>query len=907
MTADEIRSRVLAFCHRHGHTLAESASLVPVDDPTLLFTNAGMVQFKNLFLGEERRSYTRAATVQKCLRVSGKHNDLENVGRSPRHHTFFEMLGNFSFGDYFKDEAIRLAWAFLTDELGLPGERLWASVHERDDEAHGLWQRLAGLPPERVLRMGDEDNFWAMGETGPCGPCSEIFYDWGPERGCGREDCTPAHDCGRFLELWNLVFMQYNRSSDGTLTDLPRPSVDTGMGLERATAVLQGVVSNYDTDLFRLILERTAEIVGRPSGADEESDVSMRVIADHVRAVTFLIADGVYPGNEGRGYVLRRIARRAVRHAWLLGAREPLLERLVPVVAEIMRRPYPELEARSDEIRLIVRAEEERFLQTIELGIAVFEETLRGLRPGEEIPGEVVFKLYDTHGFPPDLTELMARERGVAIAWARYEELMQEQRARARAASRFKSAEVLQPTILAEDVDKTMAITVLGQSAETESLPATRFVGYREVGGLETATRIAWVARDEEDPGGQAFELLLEESPFYAAGGGQVSDTGTIESAPGAVSRFRLRVEDAFRVGGAEQPAFVVVARLEEGSAAAVIPGAAVVARVDGERRLDTERHHTVTHLLHALLRRRLGEHVRQAGSLVAPDKMTFDFTHPEALREETLRALEDEANQLVLSDLEVRKELLPFQGARARGAMALFGEKYGDVVRMVTIGAGVSRELCGGCHVLRTGEIGPVRIVREESVAGGVRRIHVVTGRRALAWFRSREDVLAAAAEALKAAPEAVAERVQRLQEERRDAERKLASVRQAALGGDGDLLRNRTAVNGTAIVTYRAEPVSMDDLRAIGDAMRGKLRSGVAVIGAELNGKAAILALVTDDLARAGRISAVDVVKRIGAIVGGSGGGKPTLAQAGGKDVERLDEALERAPAVVRELLGA
>jgi alanyl-tRNA synthetase len=386
-----------------------------------------------------------------------------------------------------------------------------------------------------------------------------------------------------------------------------------------------------------------------------------------------------------------------------------------------------------------------------------------------------------------------------------------------------------------------------------------------------------------------------------------VSDSGTIESAAGAASRFRLRVEDAFRVGGTEQPAFVVVARLEEGSAAAVVPGAAVVARVDGERRLDTERHHTVTHLLHALLRRKLGEHVRQAGSLVAPDKMTFDFTHPEALREETLRALEDEANELVLSDLEVHKELLPFQEARARGAMALFGEKYGDVVRMVTVGAGVSRELCGGCHVLRTGEIGPVRIVREESAAGGVRRIHVVTGRRALAWFRSREDVLAAAAEALKAAPEAVAERVQRLQEERRDAERKLASVRQAALGGDGDLLRNRIDVNGTAIVTYRAEPVSMDDLRAIGDAMRGKLRSGVAVIGAELNGKAAILALVTDDLARAGRISAVDVVKRIGAIVGGSGGGKPTLAQAGGKDVERLDEALERAPAVVRELLGA
>ncbi len=901
MTANEIRSRFLHFFRRHGHTVVDSSSLVPESDPTLLFTNAGMVQFKDVFTGDERRPYTRAATAQRCLRVSGKHNDLENVGRTPRHHTFFEMLGNFSFGDYFKEEAIRLAWALMTDELGLPGERLWASVHERDDEAHGLWRRVAGLPEDRVLRLGDEDNFWAMGETGPCGPCSEIFYDFGPARGCGEPACTPAHDCGRFLEVWNLVFMQYNRATDGTLTDLPRPSVDTGMGLERATAVLQGVVSNYDTDLFRPILERTAEIAGLAFAPEEESGVSMRVIADHVRAVTFLIADGVYPGNEGRGYVLRRIARRAIRHAWLLGSRDPLLERLVPVVAAIMREPYPELESRSGQIRLIVRAEEERFLQTIEQGMAVFQEALDRLRPGEEIPGEVVFKLYDTHGFPPDLTELMAQEHGVPVAWERYEALMQEQRSRARGASKFKTAPGVTFSIgLAEG-------TGSAKDLERLDLPATRFVGYRELGGLEIETRIAWAGlRQQEGAPDMTFLLLLEESPFYAAGGGQVSDTGTIESAPGVASRFRLRVEDAIRTGPPDHPAFVVVVRLVEGAAEAVVPGAEVVARVDRERRLDTERHHTVTHLLHALLRRRLGEHVRQAGSFVAPDKMTFDFTHPEPLREDVVRALEDDANQLVLDDLQVTKQVLSFEEARARGAMALFGEKYGDRVRMVTIGEDVSRELCGGCHVLRTGEIGPVRIVREESVAGGVRRIHVVTGRRALAWFRSREDVLTAAAQALKATPEVVAERVQRLQEERRDVERKLAAVRQAALGGDGDLLRNRTDVNGTAIVTYRAEPVSMDDLRAIGDAMRDKLRSGVAVIGAELDGKAAILALVTDDLAKAKRISAVDVVKRIGPIVGGSGGGKPTLAQAGGRDVARIDEALERAPALIRELLG-
>nr|MBA2564260.1 alanine--tRNA ligase [Gemmatimonadota bacterium] len=889
MNASEIRSRFLDFFRRHGHAVVESSSLVPGDDPTLLFTNAGMVQFKDVFTGRERRPYTRAASSQKCLRVSGKHNDLENVGRTPRHHTFFEMLGNFSFGDYFKEEAIRLAWQFVTQELGLPPERLWATVHERDDEAHALWRSVVGIPEERLLRMGDKDNFWAMGETGPCGPCSEIFYDLGPGHGAARtpegpgerptpagstartdadsaERPTPANDDARFLEIWNLVFMQYDRAADGTLASLPRPSVDTGMGLERAAAVLQGVPSNYDADLFRPLLERISELVGRPYDGATESGVSMRVIADHARAVTFLVADGVYPANEGRGYVLRRIARRAIRHAWLLDQREPLLERLVPDVVERMRDAYPELVARVDAIRLIVRAEEERFLQTVEQGIGVFEDAMAALPAGAEVPGNVVFRLYDTHGFPPDLTEIMAAERGAQLDRAGYDELMQQQRARARSHSRF----TVRPGASGAAGD--------GDDTGASGTAASRFVGYREAAGLEVGTVLAAVA-----PRGEHLVVTLAESPFYAAGGGQVSDRGEIESAAGVTPAFRLEVVEVVREGAGEGQRFLAVVGVVEGQRDAIRPGVPVIARVARERRLDTERHHTVTHLLHALLRQRLGEHVRQAGSLVAPEKMTFDFTHPAPLGEETVRRVEDDANELVLADLPVTKEVLPFAEARDRGAMALFGEKYGDVVRMVTIGEGVSRELCGGCHVLRTGEIGPVRIVREESVAGGVRRIHVVTGRRALEHFRSREGALAAAAQALKSGPEDVPERVLRLQEERREIERKLAAARQDQ-GGDGDLLKNRTMIEGTAVVTYRASAVNADDLRAIGDALRSRLGSGVGVVGAELNGKAAILALVTDDLVQAGRISAVDVVKRVGGIVGGGGGGRPHLAQAGG-----------------------
>jgi alanyl-tRNA synthetase len=889
VTADQIRTLFLDFFARHGHTVVPSSSLVPEGDPTLLFTNAGMVQFKDVFTGKERRPYTRAVTAQKCLRVSGKHNDLENVGRTPRHHTFFEMLGNFSFGDYFKEEAIRLAWDLVTREMGIAGDRIWATVHERDDEAAELWRKVVGLPAARIVPLGDKDNFWAMGETGPCGPCSEMHCDLGVAAGCGDPECTPAHDCGRYLEMWNLVFMQYDRGSDGALTPLPRPSVDTGMGLERAAAILQGVPSNYDTDLFLPLLDRIGELAGHPYERTEETGFSMRVLADHARAVTFLVADGVYPANEGRGYVLRRIARRAIRHAWLLGTREPLLERLVPTVVDVMGAAYPELAPRSESIRLIVRAEEERFLQTIEQGMDVFETALESLSPGAPIPGEVAFRLYDTHGFPPDLTDLMAAEHGVQVDWTTYEGLMSEQRERARSRSRFRAGR--------EDARLQGEAETAGREA---AQPASRFVGYREVGGLEAETFIVRVERR-----GDRFHVLLAETPFYAAGGGQVSDTGTIESAPGEPARFRLEVEDAIRGGEPAAPLFVAVARLVDGDPSAVRPGARVVARVDRDRRLDTERHHTVTHLLHALLRRKLGEHVRQAGSLVAPEKMTFDFTHPEPVAPDVLRALEDEANEAVLQDLDVARQVLPFEEARTLGAMALFGEKYGDTVRMVTIGDGLSRELCGGCHVLHTGEIGPVRIVREESVAGGVRRIHVVTGRRAIQHFRAREDALVEAADALKAAPESVPERVRRLQYERREIERRLAEARQAAARGAGDLLQRRIEVDGTSVVTYRADPLDMDDLRSIGDAVRDGLRSGVAVVGAELNGKAAILALVTDDLVRSGRISAVEVVRRVGAVVGGSGGGKPHLAQAGGRDVEKIDEALERAPELVRELL--
>jgi alanyl-tRNA synthetase len=843
MTGHEIRQRFIDFFVANDHTQVTSAPLVPDDDPTLLFVNAGMVPFKDVFTGQRVLDYSRAVSSQKCLRVSGKHNDFENVGYTPRHHTFFEMLGNFSFGDYFKRRAIALAWEFLTEDLALPADRLWASVHESDDDAAKLWPEVTGIPAERVLRMGDKDNFWAMGDTGPCGPCSEIFWDFGPEYGAG----TPADNEDRYLEIWNLVFMQFESRADGTRIDLPRPSVDTGMGLERVAAVVQGVYSNYDSDLFTPLLATIASKTDRTYEPDTDVGVSFRVLADHGRAATFLISDGVYPTNEGRGYVLRRIIRRAVRHYWMLDVHRPVLHDIIPTIVAEMGTAFPELPAHEQQIQVILEAEEERFLQTIDQGMEILEKVLATTPAGAELPGNDVFTLYDTYGFPPDLTELIATERGHGIDDRGYQELMTEQRERARKASGFD----------------TVGVDAVDRNLEADST----FVGY---GQLEVDTTIEHVA-----PDGDRLRLVLRDNPFYATGGGQVADTGVIDG-----EGFGLAVFDVERHG----EAFVPVAEVVEGDADKVVVGAKVRATVDEAQRRDTERHHTVTHVIHAILRNRLGEHVRQAGSLVAPDRMRFDFSHPKALTTQEVEAIEDEANAWVLSDLPVDKEVVPFDDAKSRGAIALFGEKYGDRVRVVTIGDNESIELCGGCHVTRTGEIGAVKIVSESSVAGGVRRIEVVTGFRALEEFRQ----------------------IDRLLEEKREVEKRFAAARRQAMqGGTSGLTERSTTVDGFQVVTLRAEPVSMDDLRTIGDTLREQLGSGVGVIGAALGGKANLLTVVTDDLIEAGTLDAPRVIRELAPLIGGRGGGKRHMAQAGGKDVDKIDTALERAPEIVASLV--
>ncbi|MBW3660583.1 MAG: alanine--tRNA ligase [Gemmatimonadetes bacterium] len=870
MSGHEIRQRFLDYFVSRGHTRVPSSSLVPHDDPTLLFVNAGMVQFKDVFTGQRKLPYRSATTSQKCLRVSGKHNDFENVGYTPRHHTFFEMLGNFSFGDYFKREAIGYAWEFLTEDLELPADRLWASVHREDDEAAALWPEVTGLPAERVVRLGDEDNFWAMGDTGPCGPCSEIFWDYGPDRGEG----TPEDNEERYLEIWNLVFMQFERKGDGTQIDLPDPSVDTGMGLERMAAVVQGVYSNYESDLFTPLIHEASRLLDREYAEGEEG-VSFRVLADHSRAATFLIGDGVYPSNEGRGYVLRRIVRRAVRHYWMEGIRDPILHRLVATVIGEMGEAYPDLVEQEDQIRVICEAEEERFLQTIGQGMQILEDVLAETPEDESVPGEEVFRLHDTYGFPPDLTELIARERGHGIDQAGYQTHMERQRERARAAGGFEGG--------GGEAADAFEVGLAAEGAATE------FVGYEE---LSVETVVEHVERAEK-----RFRLVLRKNPFYATGGGQVADIGHIEG-----DGFRLSVVDVERHGDT----FAPVAELLEGDAGRIIAGAAVHAAVDRERRRDVERHHTVTHVLHAILRDKLGGHVRQAGSLVAPDRMRFDFSHPKALLPEEVREIEDAANRWVLEDLPVSKRSMTYEEARAQGAMALFGEKYADVVRVVTIGEGQSIELCGGCHVRRTGEIGPVKIVSESSAAAGVRRIEVVTGWHAFDEFRRRERLLAEAAERLRVTPDELPARLERLVEEKRETERSLEETRRKAVSGDtGRLGETTTEVDGTTILTFRAEPVSMDDFRAIGDGVRNRLKSGVGVIGAEMDGKAHLIVVVTDDLLEDGTIDAPTVVHEVARVIGGGGGGKPHMAQAGGKEVEKIDEALEKTPEIVAGLL--
>ena len=886
MTAADIRRRFLDYFARQGHEPVSSSGLVPRNDPTLLFTNAGMVQFKRVFLGEDSLPFRRAVTSQKCLRVSGKHNDLEEVGVTRRHHTFFEMLGNFSFGDYFKRDAIRFAWELMTEEYGLPAERLWATVHYSDDEAASLWQEIAGLPPERVFRLGDKDNFWQMGETGPCGPCSEIHYDLRPAPDLGTdipvETFVAAGDQGLFLELWNLVFMQFDRSADGTMTPLPAPSIDTGAGLERLASVLQGVDSNYKTDLFVPLLETAANAVGVPYEADAPRSVSHRVLADHARAVAFLLADGVVPTNDGQGYVLRRILRRAVRHAWLLGRREPTLVRVVDRVIDLMGDAYPELPGQRASILQATTEEEERFLATIDAGMdridelapvlpgAVREAVRAGEREAPVIAGEDAFRLHDTFGFPLDLTELIARERGYRTDVEGFEESLEVQRERSRSAREGG--------------------VIGGEYAGLEwraaaSAEPQEFVGYDVLDARTEA--LACAVRN-----GMAG-VVLRRNPFYREAGGQIDDSGVVEG-----EGWRIEVEQIMRT-----PHGVAVLGPLTGELPASVPFPAH-AQVTRRIRRDTQRNHTATHLLHAALREVLGTHVQQKGSLVAPDRLRFDFVHSRPMTPDEIRDVERLVNEAVLDDHEVRTDQMAYDDAVGLGAMALFGEKYGDVVRVVTV-PGVSRELCGGTHVRHTGDIGLFRIVSETGVAAGVRRIEALTGTEAWQRATEREALVNAAAVALKGTPDTLLRKIEQVQEENRELRRQLDRARR---GGGGDrvteLLDSAVSVNGLRLVAAEVEAEGADELRALGDGLRERLGSGAAILAGRSGDRVSLLAVVTDDLPGRG-IRADRLIREIAALTGGSGGGRAHMAQGGAGDPAKVDAALAQAPDILRGMV--
>jgi alanyl-tRNA synthetase len=872
--ATEIRETFLRFFEARGHQRVASASLVPQGDPTLLFTNAGMVPFKRVFLGEESRGYTRAATSQKCMRVSGKHNDLENVGRTPRHHTFFEMLGNFSFGDYFKREAIEYAWELVTRGFGIAPERLVATVFREDDEAHELWRTGIGLPAERVIRLDEAENFWAMGDTGPCGPCSEIHVDFGPKPGCTSAVCTPACACGRFLEVWNLVFMQYDRSPEGKLMPLPRPSIDTGAGLERLAAVIQGAPSNYDTDLFHGILARAQELAGVERGADPEQDVSLNVIADHARALTFLIGDGVLPSNEGRGYVLRRILRRAARHGALLGLEKPFLHHVADAVVDAMSSAYPELHERRAYIVDRIEREEGRFLETLANGLSLLEDEIARLRQqgGTALPGAAAFRLYDTFGFPVDLTEDVLRGHGLGVDQAGFETAMEAQRERARAAWKGSGE-----TRVGE-VHARLAAELATSFHGYETLHFTSTVRALIVGGAPCA-----VAR-----AGDAVEVVVDETPFYAESGGQVGDRGEI-LAPGG----RIEVEDAQRPAG---DLVVHRGRVAQGE---IRVGESAELRVDAEARAATVRNHSGTHLLHAALRRVLGPQAMQKGSLVAPDRLRFDFTHDSPLSREQILAIEDLANAWIEADAAASVRQMAYPDAIVAGAIAIFEEKYGDQVRVIAFGP-YSTELCGGTHARATGEIGLLKILSESGIASGVRRIEAQTGLGALAWLRGREVLLERAAGLLRVAPAELPERLERLLDERRGLERELESIRAAARSAASrDLGEAAREIGGVRVVAARVDGVDPKNLRAMVDDLRNRLGSAIVLLAAEAEGRVSVALGVTPDLVE--RFRAGDLVREICGVLGGKGGGRPDFAQGGGPDAARLDAAFQRLEALV------
>ena len=871
MTGNEIRQRFLDFFAARGHRIVRSASLVPANDPTLLFTNAGMNQFKEVFQGDERREYVRATTSQKCVRAGGKHNDLENVGYTRRHQTFFEMLGNFSFGDYFKAEAIEFAWDLLTREYGLSKDKLYITVFREDDEAEQLWQQVAGVPKERIFRLDEKDNFWQMGETGPCGPCSEIHYDLGPEAAeQGREhEAFPLDGGGRFVEIWNLVFMQFNRDAAGVLTPLPRPSIDTGMGLERVAAVLQGKLSNYETDLMLPIIERAAEVLGVTYGEDARIDTALRINADHVRATAFLIHDGVVPSNEGRGYVLRKIMRRAMRNARLIGREQPYLHELTGFVAELMRPAYPELMDSVARVARVVRDEEHRYATTFLVAEKVFQDEVRQLSDST-LPGAIAFRLYDSYGLALDEQEEMARERGLQIDREGFEQEMQRQRERARAS--WKGA------------DKG-AVAPVYQELLTR-FGRTRFVGYEH---LSDKSRVLALVQNgsavEALEAGATGEVVLDQTPFYAETGGQVGDRGLLLNAAG---EGVASVETAYPA----VPGLTVHRVTTRGP---LQVGEELSAEVAQPERLATMRNHTATHLMHAALRQVLGTHVKQAGSVVDPSRLRFDFTHFTGLDPAELHEVERLVNEQIRANTQVTTDVLPIEQAIATGAMALFGEKYGDQVRVVSI-PNFSKELCGGTHVGRAGDIGVFKITAETSISSGVRRVEAVTGDMAVERFQKTSDALSRIAQAVRVAEPELIEQVERLLAENRALERHNEQLKtKLAQSAAGDLEQKASSVNGVKVVVSRVDAMDRGQLRSLADTLRNKLKSAVVVLACVDEGSVAIISAVTKDL-----VSKVHAGKLTGSIaqaVGGKGGGRPDLAEGGGKDVAALDQALQQA----------
>ncbi|MDU9389125.1 alanine--tRNA ligase [Pseudomonas sp. zfem002] len=863
MKSAEIREAFLRFFEEQGHTRVASSSLIPGNDPTLLFTNAGMNQFKDCFLGQEKRAYTRAVSSQKCVRAGGKHNDLENVGYTARHHTFFEMLGNFSFGDYFKRDAITFAWTFLTSEkwLNLPKEKLWVTVYATDDEAYDIWTREVGVPAERMVRIGDNkgapyasDNFWTMGDTGPCGPCTEIFYDHGADI-WGGPPGSPEEDGDRYIEIWNNVFMQFNRTADGVLHPLPAPSVDTGMGLERISAVLQHVHSNYEIDLFQSLLVASAKAIG----CTDEGQPSLKVVADHIRSCGFLIADGVVPSNEGRGYVLRRIIRRACRHGNKLGAKGSFFYQIVAALVAEMGEAFPELKAQQAHIERVLKTEEEQFAKTLEQGLKILEQDLVDLQ-GNVIPGEVVFKLYDTYGFPMDLTADIARERELSIDEAGFEREMEAQRERARSASAFG---LDYNSLVKVDVD-------------------TEFTGYSTTEGNARIVALYKDGQSVEQLGeGEEGVVILDRTPFYAESGGQIGDTGYLQA---GAARFDVR--DTTKTGGA----FLHHGVIASGNLSV---GAQVEAKVDAEVQHATSLNHSATHLLHAALRQVLGEHVQQKGSLVNSQRLRFDFSHPEAVKPEQIKALEEIVNREVRKNSEVQTEETDIDTAKQKGAMALFGEKYGDSVRVLSMGGDFSVELCGGIHAKRTGDIGLLKIVSEGGVASGVRRIEAVTGAAALAYLNAAEEQLKEAAQLVKGSRDNLIDKLSAVLERNRQLEKQLEQLQAKAASAAGDDLANSAVdVKGVKVLAARLDGQDGKALLALVDQLKNKLGRAVILLGSVHEEKVVLVAGVTKDLT--GQLKAGDLMKQAAAAVGGKGGGRPDMAQGGGVDAAALDGAL-------------